>query len=282
MSVRNSKREELLRLQAKTLDGRLRVILQQGLSCSAFEAEAVLGAVHEVYFPFLTEAGRGGPPGSLSLVAISADEPSGKPVSECEHQTISLIIHRGVEDDKLLQSEGPTLFRCRRIPDLCQQALSQDALLTREDLAYRIFFVSPRTISRDLAWLRQHDPLLLVPLRSNVRDIGPVLTHRVQIVRLALEGKTMSEICRIMRHSPPAVANYIGTFTRCAQLAERQLQAGQIAFLLRRGRALIRQYLELLDLCRQDKAMAYHLEHLLAVGQLEQKKRQRRTHAAKN
>ncbi len=226
LSVRNSKREELLRLQAKTLDGRMRVILQQGLGCSAFEAEAVLNAVHEVYFPFLTEAGRGGPPGCLSLVAISAEEPPGKPVTECEHQTINLVVHRGAEDDKLLQAEGPALFRCRRIPDLCQQALSQGALLTREDLAYRIFFVSPRTISRDLAWLRRHDPLLPVPLRSNIRDIGPVLTHRTQIVRLALEGKTMSEICRIMRHSPAAVSNYLGTFTRCAQLAQRQLQVG--------------------------------------------------------
>jgi len=100
-----------------------------------------------------------------------------------------------------------------------------------------------------------------------VHDIGPVLTHRTQIVRLALEGKTTSQICRIMRHSPAAVANYLSTFTRCAHLAKEKMQAGQIAFLLRRGPGLIRRYLELLEECRQDKNLAYHLAELLKIGQ---------------
>jgi len=82
-----------------------------------------------------------------------------------------------------------------------QQALSQGALLTREDLAYRVFFVSTRTVSRDLLALRQADPKTPLPLRSNVHDIGPVLTHRTQIVRLALQGKTTSQICQIMKPS---------------------------------------------------------------------------------
>ena len=46
----------------------------------------------------------------------------------------------------------------------------------------------------------------MIPLRSTVHDIGPVLTHRTQIVRLALEGKTTSQICRILHHCPQAVA----------------------------------------------------------------------------
>jgi hypothetical protein len=108
-----------------------------------------------------------------------------------------------------------------------------------------------------------------------------VLTHRVQIVRLALQGKTTTEICRILRHSPAAVANYLSTFTRCAQLAQRQLHASQIAFLLRRGRALIRQYLDLLTECQRDPTMAYHLEQLLQLGQMggEKKSAGRNVHA---
>ena len=69
---------------------------------------------------------------------------------------------------------------------------------------------------------------------------GPVLTHRTQIVRLALQGKTTTQICQIMHHSPEAVANYLSTFTRCAQLADKKMQVGQIAFLLRRGPSLIK------------------------------------------
>jgi hypothetical protein len=237
--------------------------------------------LREVYFPWLDEASVVGPPGRMVLVAVAADEPAGKSISQCAKQTVSLLVHRGTEDDRLLQSEGPTAFRRQRLPDLCQEALSQGALLTREDLAYRIFFVSPRTISRDLAWLRGQDPAPPLPLRSLVHDIGPVLTHRVQVVRLALQGKTTTEICRILRHSPAAVANYLSTFTRCAQLAQRQLHFSQIAFLLRRGRALIRQYLDLLAECQRDPTMAYHLEQQLQLAQVggEKKSARRNVHA---
>lgn len=267
MGVRNPTREELKRLQLKTLQQRFKTEIQSGLNCSPFEAEAVLQVVEEVFMPFLDETGATGPPGRVCLVAVSAEEPAGKSVADCEKQTIRLTVHRGPQDDQALAKEGPTAFRRRRIPELCQEALSQGALLTREDLAYRVFFVSPRTISRDLAALRRADPLLPIPLRSTVHDIGPVLTHRTEIVRLALLGKTTTQICRILRHSPGAVANYLSTFVRCAQLARIPLQVGQIAFLLRRGPGLVRRYLELLKECETDKNMGYHLSELLRIGE---------------
>jgi len=107
---------------------------------------------------------------------------------------------------------------------------------------------------------------VLIPMRSTLHDLGPVLTHRVQIIRLALEGKTTSQICQIMHHSPEAVANYLSTFTRCAQLARQKMQPGQIAFLLRRGPSLIRAYLEILKQCRRDRNMVYHLNELLRIS----------------
>ena len=42
MGVRNARRQELRRLEAKSLDARFLPEIQQGLSCSPFEAEAVL------------------------------------------------------------------------------------------------------------------------------------------------------------------------------------------------------------------------------------------------
>ena len=202
----------------------------------------------------------------MTIVAVDADEPAGKPVAQCAKRTIHLNVHRGSEDDRLMQEHGPEGFRLTRIADLCQQALSQGALLTREDLAYRVFFVSPRTISRDLRKLRSADPEAPLPLRGTVHDIGPVLTHRVQIVKLALQGKSMSQICQAMHHSPPAVNNYLGTFARCAQLQAEGMQVGQIAFLLRRGPGLIRDYLALLRDCRADHNMAYHLQQMIESG----------------
>ena len=266
MGIRDRKREILRRLDSKTLDAKFLTEIEHGLNCSPFEAEAVLEVVKEVYFPFVDEHCAKAPPGKITLIAVSADEPAGKPVAKCEKQTVCLTIHRGSQDDRILQEQGPAGFRQARIPDICQEALSQGALLTREDLAYRAFFVSPRTITRDLSMLSRSGPDAVIPLRSTVRDIGPVLTHRTKIIRLALEGKTMSEICQAMHHSTQAVSNYLSTFVRCAQLGHKKMQVGQIAFLLRRGKRLVQQYLDLLAECQSDTNMTYHLEELLRLG----------------
>ena len=266
MGMRNQKKETLARLTAKTLEAGFLNEIREGLGCSPFEAEAVLEVVREVFFPFLDENATQTPPGRITLTVVAAEEPAGKPVADCQKQNVCLILHRGPEDDMLMHELGPAGFRRARIPDLCQEALSQGGLLTADDLAYRVFFVTPRTITRDLNALRKDDPSRVIPLRSTVHDIGPVLTHRSRIIRLALEGKTTSQICQIMRHSPRAVSNYVSTFVRCAQLADRDLEISQIAFLLKRGKGLVRSYLELLGECRQDKNMAYHLEELLRLG----------------
>ncbi|MEE9295601.1 MAG: DUF1670 domain-containing protein [Phycisphaerae bacterium] len=210
-------------------------------------------------------AGRA-PPGKVTLVAVCADEPAGKPVSDCEKRSVCLTVHRGIEHDRLMQTKGPAAYRQARIVDLCQEAMSQGALLTREDLAYRVFFVNVRTISRDLEALRQTNPETPIPLRSTVHDISPVLTRRVRIVSLALEGLTTTEIQRRARHSVSSIDNYLSTFTRCAQLARRDMQAGQIGFLLRRSRKLVEEYIDLLHECESDKNMAYHLDQLLHLG----------------
>jgi len=266
MGVRNKKREELRRLDSKTLDARFLNEIRNGLNCSPFEAEAVLEVVKEVYFPFLDEQSIKAPPGKVTLIAVSADEPAGKPVVDCEKQSVCLTIHRGPEDDRILQQQGAAGFRQGRVLDLCQEALSQGALLTREDMAYQVFFVSTRTITRDLNVLREANPDVMIPLRSTIHDIGPVLTHRTKIVHLALEGKTMTQICQIMHHSPQAVNNYLSTFARCVHLKRKDMQVGQIAFLLRRGKVLVQQYLTIITECESDKNMSYHLDELIRMG----------------
>ena len=266
MGRRNRDREAVDRLASKTLDGQFLQHMQHGLNCSPFEAQAVLEVVKEVYLPFYEPEGNRAPPGKVTLMAVDADEPAGKPVAECEKRPVCLSVHRGPEDDRLLHERGAIGFRQARIVDLCQEALSQGGLLTCEDLAYRVFFVSPRTITRDLAVLRQAEPGRLIPLRSTVHDMGPVLTHRTEVVRLALIGKSTSQICKILHHSPQAVTNYVSTFVRCAQLARQDIQPGQIAFLLRRGKGLVERYLELLEQCESDRNMAYHLKELNRIG----------------
>lgn len=267
MGMRNQPRETLARLSCKSLDASFLAEIREGLDCSPFEARAVLDVVKEVYAPYLDAASPGAAPGRTSLMVASADEPAGKPLAQCQMQLVSLTVHRGAQDDRLLHQQGPAAFRRARIAPLCQEALSQGGVLTAEDLAYRIFFVTPRTISRDLKALRESDPEVVVPLRSIRQDIGPVLTHRTAIVKAALEGKTTSEICAALHHSPEAVANYLSTFVRCMQAQRRGMSVGEIAFLLQRGPSLIESYLDLLAESEADPNLAAHLEELQRLGQ---------------
>ena len=258
--------QQLERLASKTLDQQFLNIIRNGLNCSPFEAAAVLDAVEEIYFPHLgSTMPAQTQPGRITLVAVCADESAGKPIADCAKRTISLMVHRGRDDDEIIVKQGMAAFRRARIPDLAQEALSQGVLLTNEDLAFHIFFVSTRTITADLQFLRQQNPPPHLPLRGTVQDIGPFLTHRLDIVNLALDGKTMSEIHTIMRHSPSAIANYLSTFARCAYLAAEGCQPGQIAFLLRKGRRLVEQYLQLAAGCAGDANRAYHLEELIRL-----------------
>jgi len=110
MEVRNKKRETLKRLDSKTLDARFLNEIRNGLNCSPFEAEAVLEVVKEVYFPFLDEQSVKAPPGKVTLIAVSADEPAGKPVADCEKRSVCLTIHRGSEDDRILQERGAAVM----------------------------------------------------------------------------------------------------------------------------------------------------------------------------
>ncbi len=81
----------------------------------------------------------------------------------------------------------------------------------------------------------------------------------------------MVQICQRMHHSPAAVANYLSTFARCAQLRSKQMEPKQIAFLLDRSEGLITSYLALLDQCKQDKTLTYHLDEMLALGTRQKK-----------
>ncbi len=276
MGMRNRRREAAQRLNCKSLDAKFLAEVTQGLNCSPFEAVSVLEVVKEVYAPYLDTATAASAPGKMTLVVVSAEEPAGKPLAKCQMQRVCLTVHRGKEDDRLLQRHGPAAFRRARIADLCQEALSQGGLLTAEDLAYRTFFVTPRTITRDLKALRETE--IPVPLRSIRQDIGPVLTHRTAIVQAALDGKTTSEICYALRHSAEAVANYLSTFARCVQLQRRGLSGSEIAFVLRRGPTLIESYLQLSTKCAADPNRAAHLEELLRLGQVGGKKKLKLQH----
>lgn len=243
--IRQPDREQIQRLSAKTLDQVFVTRAQEGLGCSLFEAQALTQLVREVYFPWISQP-ETVQTGQLALIAVSADEPPHKPLSKCQMIPIVVTLYAGEEDYRYRRqhgTEGVARLRQRQIQRMAQEALDQGALLTAEDLAFRIFNCGLRTISRDLAALREEG--LVVPLRSQQKDAGRALSHRAEAVELYLKRHTFTQIRQKIRHSLPSIANYVVTFSLVVAHTRAERPVDEIAFLMQISPALVRQYQQL-------------------------------------
>ena len=245
--IRQPAREQLHRLTVKTLDQVFIMRVKEGLSCSQFEAEALTNLVREVYFPWLSQP-EAIQAGQLAMTAVSADEPGHKPLSHCKMVPLVLTLYAGEEDHLVRLSQGRNgiaALRQRQIERMAHEALDQGALLTAEDLAFRILNCGLRTISRDLKALADRD--VVVPLRSQQKDAGRALSHRAQAVELYLKRYTFSQIRKRIYHSLSAITNYIVTFAVVVAHTRDGHSVDEIAFLMQISPTLVRQYQELFE-----------------------------------
>ena len=246
--IRQPEREQLNRLTVKTLDQVFIMRGKEGLGCSQFEAEALTNLVKEVYFPWLSQP-EAIQAGQLAMTAVSADEPGHKPLSKCKMVPVILTLYAGEEDHRYRLSrkgaQGTVALRQRQIVRMAHEALDQGALLTAEDLAFRIFNCGLRTISRDLKVLANQG--IVVPLRSQQKDVGRALSHRVQAVELYLKRYTYTQIRQRIYHSLPAIANYVVTFAVVVAHTRDGHSVDEIAFLMQISPALVRQYQQLYE-----------------------------------
>ena len=141
------------------------------------------------------------------------------------------------------------------------EARDQGGLLSYEDLAFRLFNCGVRTIVRDVQALRRRE--LEVPARGQQQDIGPGQTHRVQAVRLYLQGLEANEIARRLYHTLSSIEHYVTTFARVAFLASKGYADDVIAFVIRRSSPLVAAYRKLLGEF-QAQPVARRLQEILA------------------
>ena len=226
------------RLKAKTLDAHFSNEMMTGLNCSAFEAEAILEKVHEVYAR-LWEDSPALRPGQIQMVVVDASVAPNVPLARAKQRVVTLTLHAGVEDLDFRKSRSVPALRRRRLGRMAEEAFQQGGLLTLEDLA-NLFNCGVRTLVEDLRALRQDK--LLVPLRSTVKDMGRAVTHRRLIISLWLEGLEYSEIARQACHSLESVANYVDKFKRCAALFSSGFDLQTTALLVNLSESLAREF----------------------------------------
>jgi hypothetical protein len=231
------------RLDAKSLDNLFRRRIEQGANCSPFVSQAILKTVKEVYPLDPDDTDRQLGLGQIKLLVVAAEEPAGKPLEQCQKITVRLTLDAAQEDHQIRLAYGVEGLRRARILRLTAEARDQGGLLSYEDLAFRLFNCGVRTIVRDVQALRRRE--IEVPTRGQQKDIGPGQTHRVQAVRLYLQGLEANEIARRLYHTLSSIENYIMTFARIVILVNKGYADDEIAFVIRRSSPLVAAYRKL-------------------------------------
>ena len=166
-------------------------------------------------------------PGELCYLAVASEEPPGKPIAACRKVQVALEL-AAPEDLEVLRT-GLAAMRQQRLARLARQAQVQGGLLTVEDLAF-LTCSSPATVKRDLAECRVND--IAVPTRGQIRDIGPGVSHKAQVVQLYLLAFNRG----VARHNadPGPAARRLGLIAHFDGFAERY-QSEDIAQFARRS-----------------------------------------------
>jgi len=250
------------RLDAKTLDNLFRRRIEQGANCSPFVSQAILTTVKEIYSLDLDDVDRQLGLGMIKLLVVAAEEPAGKPLEQCQKVTVRLTLDSAQEDYQIRLTHGVEGLRRCRILRLTAEARDQGGLLSYEDLAFRLFNCGVRTIVRDVQALRRRD--VEVPTRGQQQDIGPGQTHRVQAVRLYLQGLEANEVARRLYHTLGSIENYITTFARVVILVNKGYADDEIAFVIRRSSPLVAAYRRLNDEFQTKPAARRRLDEILA------------------
>ena len=261
-------RQRQERLDAKTLDNLFRRRIEEGAKCSPFVSQAILQIVKEVFPLHPEDLGKEFDLGQVKLLVAAAHEPAGKPLEQCQKVTVLLTLDAN-EDLTVRTRDGVHGLRRSRILRLATEARDQEGLLSYEDLAYRLLNCGLRTLVRDIAVLRRRG--LEVPTRGQQQDIGPGQTHRVQAVRLFLQGQEANEIARQLYHSLSSIENYVTTFARVVFLARKGYGTDEIAFVIHRSPALVAAYRQLDAEFRTQRSARARLREIL--GRIEDKTR---------
>ena len=133
------------RLKAKTLESMFKRRVESGANCPPFVSQAILHQAKEVYDLDGDNTRQNHGVGQIKFLAVSDHEPPGKPLDECQKVAIFLTLDAGESDQTIRHRDGTSALRRARILRMTTEASQQGALLSYEDLAYRLLNCGLRT-----------------------------------------------------------------------------------------------------------------------------------------
>ena len=123
--------------------------------------------------------------------------------------------------------------------------MAQAGVLAHTDLS-AITLTSETIVGDDVAQVQQTEDRLL-PCRGSVQDIGPTLSHKVEVARLLEAGYLEPEICHKLSpvHDLRSVERYAQTYKNVLKLLERGLAPNEISGILSLSNRLLSTYIEI-------------------------------------
>lgn len=201
---------------------------------SPARAELLADAVEEAA-RHRSSAKRG--PGDVVFWAVGHDEPAGKPLDECRLVATTLPFYVADEDHVSRGTVGD--LKIHKAIRLATYARRQGGLLSSADLGF-LLGMAASSLQKAIARSK-----VFVPTRGNIADIGPGISHKVQIVTLYVEGHTEPQIVSRTHHSYESVSSYINDFSRVMVLVDQKLAAQHVRKVLRMSAKLVNEYTEL-------------------------------------
>jgi len=250
-------KEELRRLDEKSLEGQLLWELENGFELSPRESQGIVEAVKLLYSERPAEQ-----TGRVCLWVVKREVSAAQALREADKIRAWVTLHGGQEDLEAYESYGHAGLRRQKILRITEEILDQGGVATQEDLA-RLLGTSVRTVRRDIAYLLKQGQRVVT--RGVYSDMGPSLSHKVVIVEMFLNGFVYSEICRKTQHAAPSVKRYVNTFGRVVTLYERGVKAAaEIAHYAGISERLASEYLELYSRLGKKSGCRQRIEDLLA------------------
>ena len=188
-------------------------------------------------------------PGQLVWTAVQNDGRKHTFRSMKQTPQVPVILDLVTDEDLQSLADGRDFQSLRRDRHarLLEQAFAQGGVLAQTDLS-AITLTADYLVSRDVAHVQQTNNCLL-PYRGSVQDLGPTMSHKVEVARLLESGLLEPEICRRLKpvHNLRSVERYAQCYKNVLKLLDRGFTPKEIGGILSLSDRLVGSYLEIVE-----------------------------------
>jgi hypothetical protein len=128
----------------------------------------------------------------------------------------------------------------------CLEIDAQGGCVAASELAI-MFKTTPTTVGKYIVqWEVENGKVL--PRRGTIHDMGPTLTHKKEICRLLfIEGKTVSQVVNLTKHSTRSIDRYITNFRQVFTYKIKGLTVQETALATKLNKRLAEEHHRLFD-----------------------------------